>query len=109
LELTSDLFDVLLSFLCGTKSNFLDFPGEVTPTPRDKTAKLAKSPETTVQKNGLRGCKPQAVSFPQLLREASGVQPHKTVQKNCTNEGISPDADGVNYAQPLKVTEAERF
>jgi hypothetical protein len=29
----------------GTNSNFLDFPGEAIPTPRDKTAKLAKSSE----------------------------------------------------------------
>jgi hypothetical protein len=49
LPLTSDLFDMLLSLLCGTKSEFLDFPEESTPTPRDKAAKLAKSSEKTVQ------------------------------------------------------------
>jgi hypothetical protein len=30
LALTSDLFDVLLPLLFGTKSDFLDFPGEAT-------------------------------------------------------------------------------
>jgi hypothetical protein len=41
---------VLLPLLCGTKSDFLNFPGEVTPALRDKTAKLAKSSEMTVKK-----------------------------------------------------------
>jgi hypothetical protein len=49
------------------------------------------------------------VGIPQLLRETSGIQPHETVQKDCTNEGTSPDPDGVNYARPLQVTKAERF
>jgi hypothetical protein len=31
------------------------------------------------------------------------------VQKDSTNEGTSPDADGVNYARPLKVIKAKRF
>jgi hypothetical protein len=49
------------------------------------------------------------VSILQLLRGTTGVQPSKTVQKDCTNERISLDPDGVNYARPLKVTKAERF
>jgi hypothetical protein len=40
LMLTSDLFNVLSPLLCGIKSDFLDFPWEATPAPRDKTAKL---------------------------------------------------------------------
>jgi hypothetical protein len=55
LALTSDLFDVLLPLFNGTKSDFLDFPGEATPALVDKTAKLAKSSETTVQRNSLIG------------------------------------------------------
>jgi hypothetical protein len=95
----------LLPLLCGTKSDFLRealLPGGT---------KLPdwQSLERTVQINSLRGDHPQAVSVPQLLRETSGIQPHKIVQKDCTNEGTSPDADGVNYASPLKVTKAERF
>jgi hypothetical protein len=54
LALIFDLFDVLLPLHCGTKSDFLDFPGKATPKPRDKTAKLAKSSEMTVQRNSLR-------------------------------------------------------
>jgi hypothetical protein len=49
------------------------------------------------------------VSVPQLLRGTSGIKPPEIVQKDCTNEETSPDADGVSYARPLKVTEAERF
>jgi hypothetical protein len=104
LALTSDLFDVLLPLLLGTKSDFL---GEVTPALKDKSAKLANSSETTVQRNSLRGYNPQAVSVPQLFRETSGIQPPKTFQKDCTNEGTSPDPDGVNYGRLLKVTKAE--
>jgi hypothetical protein len=52
--LTSDLFDVLLPLLCGTKSDFLDFLGEATLALMDKTAKLAESSEITVQRNSLR-------------------------------------------------------
>jgi hypothetical protein len=68
----------------------------------------------TIQKNGLRGCNPQVNSIPQLLREASGIQPSETVQnenrlfKIRTNEGTSSDPPGVNDARPLKVTKAER-
>jgi hypothetical protein len=53
LALTSALFDVLLPFLYGTKSDFL---GEVTPVPMDKTTKLAQSSVMIVQRNSLRGC-----------------------------------------------------
>jgi hypothetical protein len=42
------MFDMLLLLLHGTKSDFLDFLGEATPAPRDKTDKLAESSETTV-------------------------------------------------------------
>jgi hypothetical protein len=92
----------------GQNLTFWTFP-ESTPAPRDRNAKLAKSSEMTVQKNSLRGCNPQAVSVPQLLRRASDIQPPKTIQKDCINEVTSPDPDGVNYARPLKVTKAERF
>jgi hypothetical protein len=101
---------VTSALLHGTKSDFLDFPGEATPAPRDKTAKLAELSETTVQVNSLRGCDPpQAVGIPQLLRETSGIQPREKVQKDCTNEVTSPDPDEVNYARPLKVTKVKRF
>jgi hypothetical protein len=40
MALTSDLLDSPSSI--GQKSHFLDFLGEDTPTPRDRTAKLAK-------------------------------------------------------------------
>jgi hypothetical protein len=49
------------------------------------------------------------VSVPQLLRGTSGIQPPETVQKDCKNEVISPDADGVNYARLLKVAKVKRF
>jgi hypothetical protein len=68
------LFVVLLPLLHWTKSDFLDLPGEATPTLRDKIDKLAKSPETTVERNSLRGHNPQVVSVSQLLRKRSGVQ-----------------------------------
>jgi hypothetical protein len=109
LALTSDLYDVLLPLFCGTKSDFLDFLGEATPIPKDKTAKLAESLETTVYRNSLRGRDPQVVSVLQLLRGTSSTEPCETVQKDCTNEGTSPDPDRVNYARPLKVTKTERF
>jgi hypothetical protein len=67
LALTSDLFDVLLPLLCGTKSDFLDFLGEPTRSLRNKTAKLANSSET-VQRNSLRGWNPQVVSIPNFLK-----------------------------------------
>jgi hypothetical protein len=70
---------------------------------------LAKSSEPTVEKNSLRGHNPRVASAPQLFRETSGIHLSETVQKDCTNAGTSPDADGVNYARPLKVTKAERF
>jgi hypothetical protein len=49
------------------------------------------------------------VGIPQLLRRTSDIQPPKTVQKDYTNGGTSPDLNGVNYSRPLKVTKAERF
>jgi hypothetical protein len=88
---------MLLTLLHGTKSDFLDFLGEATPAPMDKTAKLANSSKTTVQRNSLRGRNSKAVSIPQLLRETS-IQPPKAVQKDCSNERTSPEPDGVNYA-----------
>jgi hypothetical protein len=60
-------------------------------------------------RNILRGCDPQAVGISQLLKETSGIQPPETVQRDDTNEGTSPDLNGVNYARALKVTKAERF
>jgi hypothetical protein len=62
-----------------------------------------------LQRNSLRGCHSQVVSIPQLLRETSGIQPHEIVQKDCTDEGTSPAADGVSYARSVKVTKAKRF
>jgi hypothetical protein len=112
LALTSDLFDMLLLLLCGTKSDFLDFVGKATPAPRDKTAKLTKSSETTVQKKkkSLRRQNHSSCQHPRnFLRGTNDVQPCETVQKDCTNEGTSPDPDGVKYARPLKVTKAGRF
>jgi hypothetical protein len=67
---------------------------------------MTESSETTVQKNSLRGHNRQAVCVSQLLRGTSGVQP---LQKNCTQQGTSPDLYKVNYARPVKVTKAERF
>jgi hypothetical protein len=77
--------------------------------PKEQNCQAAKSSETTVQRNNLRGHDPQVVSIPQLLRETSGIQPPETVQKDCTNEETSPDPDGISYARPLKVTKAERL
>jgi hypothetical protein len=51
LALTSDPFDVSLSLLRGTNSDFL---GEATPGSMDKNVKLAISSETTVQINTLK-------------------------------------------------------
>jgi hypothetical protein len=93
----------------GQNLTFWTFSGEATPGLRDKTAKLAVSSESAVQRNSLRGHSYQVVSIPQLLEGTSGIQPPKIVQKDCTNEGTSPDPDGVNYAKPLKVTKIERF
>jgi hypothetical protein len=67
LALTSDLFNSPSSLR--QKPDFLHFPGEDTPTPTDRTVKLAKSSETTVQRNSLRGCDPQVVSIPKFLEE----------------------------------------
>jgi hypothetical protein len=64
--LTSDLFDVLLPLLCGTKADFL---GEATPAPMDKTAKLADFSEMTLQRNSLRGHNPQQSIFLNFLEE----------------------------------------
>jgi hypothetical protein len=75
----------------------------------DKSCQIGKIFRETVQRNSLRGHDSQSVRIPQLLRGTSGIQPLKTVQKDCTNEGTSPAPDGVNYARPLKVTKAERF
>jgi hypothetical protein len=75
----------------------------------DKTVKFAESSEMTVQRNSVRGCDARVVSIPQLLSGTSGVQPHETVQNDCTDEGTSPDPDGSQYARPLKVTKAKRF
>jgi hypothetical protein len=83
-----------------TKSDFL---GEATPALRDKTAKLAKSSETSVQKNSLRGC-----DLPASQRN-KWCQPPKTVQKDHTNEGTYSDPDRVSHARPLKVTIAKGF
>jgi hypothetical protein len=53
LALTSDLFDVLLPFLCGIKSDFLDFLGEVLPPQETKPPNWQN-----LQKNSLRGRDP---------------------------------------------------
>jgi hypothetical protein len=59
LALTSDLFDVLPPLFCGTKSDCLKesmtFQERLLLAPRDKTAKLEKSSEITVQRNNLKG------------------------------------------------------
>jgi hypothetical protein len=34
---------------------------------------------------------------------------YTAVQEDCTNEEASPDPGGVNYARPLKATNAKRF
>jgi hypothetical protein len=65
LALTFDLFNVLLPLLCGTKSDFL---GEKLFC-WTKTAKLAESSETTVQRNSLRGRDPQVASFPNFFKK----------------------------------------
>jgi hypothetical protein len=77
-----------------------------------RIAILAKSSEMTVQRNSLRGRNPQVISVPQVLQEKSGIRPCETVQKDCTNEGTSPDADGVSYItyiRSLNVTKAQRY
>jgi hypothetical protein len=45
------------------------FQEKVLLTLGDKTAKLSKSSETTVQRNSLRGHDPQVVSIPNFLEE----------------------------------------
>jgi hypothetical protein len=65
LALTSNLFDVLLLPLCGTK---IDNTGEATPAPGDKIAKLAEFSEMTVQRNSLRGQDSQAVKLMSLAK-----------------------------------------
>jgi hypothetical protein len=58
LALTSDLFDVLLLLLHGTKFDFLKeamiFWEKLFLAPRDKSAKLAESSETTFQRNSFK-------------------------------------------------------
>jgi hypothetical protein len=103
LALTYDLFEVLLPLLCGTNLTFWE---RLLQDSWNKTAKLAKSSEVSVQRNSLRGQNPRAVSIPQLLRGTSAVRPPETVQKDHTNKGTSLDLDRVNYARPLKVTKA---
>jgi hypothetical protein len=63
------------------------FPGEVTPGSEGKNCQIGKI----------------------FSRNCSELFKRATVQKGYTNEGTSPDLDGVNYARPLKVTIAERF
>jgi hypothetical protein len=106
LALTSDPFK--FSSSKGQNLTFWTFQGS-TPSLRGRTDKLTKSSETTVQTNGLKECNSlQAVRVPQLLRETSGIQPPVTARKDYTNEGTSPDPDGVNDARPLKVIKAKR-
>jgi hypothetical protein len=60
----------LISDLFNSPSSMVDFLGEATPAPRDKTAKLAKSSKMTVQRNSLRGCDPPKQSAsPTFLEE----------------------------------------
>jgi hypothetical protein len=62
----------------------------------------------TVQRNSFKVLTLEWSMSPNF-RGTSGVQPPETIQKDCTNEGTSPDPDGVNYSRLLKVTKAERF
>jgi hypothetical protein len=66
LALTSDLFDVLLPYFVGQKSDFL---GEASSASRDKTAKLIKSSEITVQRHSLRDATPKQSASPNFLEE----------------------------------------
>jgi hypothetical protein len=57
-----------------------------TPASRDRTAKLAKSSELTVQRDSLRGHDPQVVDIPQHINKWHSAT--CTVQKECTNGGL---------------------
>jgi hypothetical protein len=77
LALTSDLFDVLLPLVHGTKSDFL---GKATPCSKGQNCQIAK-----------------------IFRDNCSEKQYKrtTVQKDCKNEWISPYLYGADYARPL--------
>jgi hypothetical protein len=83
---TSDLFDVLLPLLCGTKS---DFPG-VTPDLGNKTAKLAESSEMIVQRNSLRGHEPGAFHVPNFLEEQEAFNHLRQFKRATQMRGLLP-------------------
>jgi hypothetical protein len=74
--------------------------------PRDKTAKLT---ETNLQKNSLRGHNLQLSASHNFLEEQVAFSHPRQLKKDYTNEGTSPDLNGVNHARPPKVARAERF
>jgi hypothetical protein len=65
-----------------TSGRSYDFLGKATPAPREKTAKLAESSETTVQRNSLRG------RDPRVVRRRTSVQLPKTVQRTTQVRGL---------------------
>jgi hypothetical protein len=58
----------------------MTFQEKLLMAPVDKTTKLAESSETTIQRNSLKGCNPQVVNIPQILRGTSGIQLPETVK-----------------------------
>jgi hypothetical protein len=70
--------------LCETRSDFLDFPGKVTPTPRDKSAKLAKSSEMTVERNATS----KQLAFPNFLEKQVAFRHPKHFKRPAQMRGL---------------------
>jgi hypothetical protein len=76
LALTSDLLDVLLPLLGGTKSDFLDFLGETILPQGTKNCQSGKIFRQLFRETVLRGHGPQAVSVPPNFSEEQVVFSH---------------------------------
>jgi hypothetical protein len=75
--------------LHGTKSDFLDFQGKTTSAPRDRTAKLAKSSETTVQKKQFKRMQSLSGQCPQTSQRNKWHSAIQDSSKGLTNEDFS--------------------
>jgi hypothetical protein len=105
LALTSDLFDVLFTLPCGTKSDFLEeamtFQEKLLLAPVSKTAKLVKSSDKYSEKQFKR-------MRPQLLRGTSVVsQPRQF--KGLHKGGDFSRSRWSQLRKPLKVMKTKRF
>jgi hypothetical protein len=70
-----------------------DFPGEANPGSGEQNCQIGRILRDNCSEKQFQRTWPASVSILQLLRGTSGVQPPKTCQKDCTNEGTSPDPD----------------